>query len=94
MKPKVLNRRTHRWPDHCNCEKHDVYVGRPSEFGNEFVEGRDGTREECVAKHKVKLLADATRLVRVKAALKGKNLVCWCTPKPCHAETLLEIANG
>lgn len=27
--------------------------------------------------------------------LKGKNLACWCPLKqPCHADILLEIANG
>lgn len=27
--------------------------------------------------------------------LKGKDLVCWCPPdRPCHADVLLEIANG
>lgn len=26
-------------------------------------------------------------------ALRGKKLVCWCSPKHCHAEVLAEIAN-
>ena len=27
--------------------------------------------------------------------LRGKNLACWCPPGcPCHADVLLEIANG
>lgn len=30
----------------------------------------------------------------VRAALRGKNLACWCKPgTPCHADVLLEIAN-
>ena len=38
--------------------------------------------------------------VRIKAALAtgelaGKNLACWCPlDQPCHADVLLEIANG
>jgi len=28
-------------------------------------------------------------------ALRGKNLACWCKPgDPCHADALLELANG
>lgn len=28
------------------------------------------------------------------AALRGKNLACWCPPgAPCHADVLLELAN-
>lgn len=31
----------------------------------------------------------------IKAALRGKNLACWCPlDQPCHADVLLEIANG
>lgn len=29
------------------------------------------------------------------APLRGKNLACWCPlDRPCHADVLLEIANG
>lgn len=32
---------------------------------------------------------------RIKAELRGRNLACWCPPgQPCHADVLLEIANG
>jgi hypothetical protein len=31
----------------------------------------------------------------IRAALAGKDLVCWCAlDQPCHADVLLEIANG
>jgi hypothetical protein len=27
--------------------------------------------------------------------LRGKSLCCWCkTSQPCHADALLEVANG
>jgi hypothetical protein len=27
--------------------------------------------------------------------LRGKNLACWCKPgTPCHADVLIELANG
>jgi hypothetical protein len=32
---------------------------------------------------------------RAKRELRGKNLACWCAlDEPCHADVLLEIANG
>lgn len=35
------------------------------------------------------LLADA------RSELRGKGLACWCSlDQPCHADVLLEIANG
>lgn len=31
----------------------------------------------------------------LRAGLHGKNLACWCPlDQPCHADVLLEIANG
>jgi hypothetical protein len=30
----------------------------------------------------------------IRRELKGKNLACWCPAGPCHADVLLEIANG
>lgn len=32
---------------------------------------------------------------RIRNELAGKNLACWCAEdQPCHADVLLEIANG
>ena len=32
---------------------------------------------------------------RLRAALRGKNLACWCPlDGPCHADALLRIANA
>jgi hypothetical protein len=31
---------------------------------------------------------------RARAALRGKNLACWCGEGPCHADVLLELANS
>lgn len=31
----------------------------------------------------------------LRADLRGKNLACWCPlDQPCHADVLLELANG
>lgn len=31
----------------------------------------------------------------IRAALAGRDLACWCPPdQPCHADVLLELANG
>lgn len=73
-----------------------VYVGRPSKFGNPFVIDTDGTRAEVIEAFRDWLeTTDAGRLVAEAARreLPGRDLVCYCAPEPCHAETLLEIAN-
>ena len=79
--PKVLNKRTDKIPDDA------VYVGRPSRWGNPYKVGRDGTREEVIEKFTHFIVAFNL------SELKGKDLVCWCAPLPCHADILLELAN-
>lgn len=70
-----------------------VYIGRPSKWGNPFVIGKDGTREEVIAKYRVWLLAQPAKVEAVKHELSGKDLVCFCAPKGCHGDVLLEVAN-
>lgn len=39
--------------------------------------------------------AARTQILLNVADLRGKNLACWCKPDaPCHADVLLELANG
>ena len=68
------------------------YVGRPTIWGNPFVIGRDGSREEVIAKYEEYLLNEP-KLLRRLHELRGKHLVCWCAPKACHADVLIKHAN-
>ena len=69
-----------------------VYIGRPSRWGNPFVIGRDGTRDEVIAKYRAWVLAKPDRIAAL-GERRAKNLVCWCAPERCHADVLLELAN-
>lgn len=77
---------------HCRREPYDVYVGRPSRFGNPFVVGRDGTRKEVIAKYESWLRSNPGLLAEVRL-LRGKTLGCWCHPLPCHGGVLARIAD-
>lgn len=85
--PKVLNKYT----DDC---RNAVYIGRGSKYGNPYVIDRDGTREEVVEKYRKYIEGYPELIALVKRNLRGKNLVCYCAPKSCHGDILLEIANG
>jgi hypothetical protein len=69
-----------------------VYIGRPSKWGNPFVLGRDGSREQVVAKYRAHLLRSPALLASLPE-LRDKDLVCWCAPCACHGDVLLELAN-
>lgn len=70
----------------------DVYVGRPSAWGNPFIIGRDGTREEVIAKYERYLLNSRVLMAEIHT-LKNKRLACWCAPLACHADVLHKHAN-
>ena len=84
-----------RWPG-------AVYVGRAmrragyalpeSKWANPFKIGRAGTRAEVIARYRA-WIAQQPALRAALPELRGKDLVCWCAPEPCHAEVLLDLAN-
>jgi len=78
---------------HCKKENYDVYIGRPSKWGNPFSIGKHGTREEVIELYRRYVLAKREMLLAIRAELKGKILGCWCAPLACHGDVLLWIAN-
>ena len=67
-----------------------VYIGRGSKWGNPYLIGKDGTRDEVIIKYeqyirgKPELLADLPKLV-------GETLGCYCHPKKCHGDILVKL---
>lgn len=90
--PRVLSRRR----GNENPPKGSVYVGRPTRWGNPFVVGANYTQEEAVEAYRAWLMAPERAWLRaeMRESLRGKNLVCWCHPKVCHADVILEVANA
>lgn len=78
---------------HCKKEKFDVYIGRPSKWGNPFEIGKDGTREEVIEKYEAWLLNQPSLLSSLQE-IKGKTLGCWCSPKACHGDVLERLSNN
>jgi hypothetical protein len=85
---------------HCKRESFDVYIGRPSVWGNPFAEKpTPGTtlvasRDEAIARYRAHLAEHPELVERARRELRGKVLGCWCAPKACHGDVLLEIANA
>lgn len=82
MKTKVVNINT--------GEHHNVYIGRPSRWGNPFRIGEHGTRMEVIRKYKEWLLNNK-ELMNEIMDLDGKILGCHCKPKKCHGDVIVEI---
>lgn len=74
-------------------ETYDVRIDRKTKWGNPFIIGKDGTREEVIRKYADWLL-DQPHLMSSLHELKGKRLGCWCHPSPCHGDILAKLANA
>ena len=84
---------------HCKKSPYDIYIGRPSEWGNPFSHKEVSKalfkvkdREEAIQKFEEWILLQHD-LMRKIHELKGKVLGCWCFPERCHGEVLLKLAN-
>lgn len=86
---------------HCKKENYDIYIGRPSKFGNPFTHLQHlggnliivDTREEAVARYEEWIRTQPELIAVIKKELKGKILGCWCSPLACHGDVLIKIAN-
>ena len=84
---------------HCKKEPYDVYIGRPSKWGNPFTHLKDRntraefvveTREEAIAAYE-KWIMTQPQLLKDLRELEGKALGCWCKPQSCHGDVLVEL---
>ena len=89
MMGKVVNSRV---------ERYDVYIGRPSKWGNPFKlinADDDQERAEVLDEYRVWLWNEIRRgrwTVRELSELADRRLGCFCAPKPCHGDALLRAA--
>ncbi len=78
---------------HCKRERHHLYIGRPSKWGNPFAVGKHGARGECIALYEA-WLRENTVLIAALDELRGLVLGCWCAPRACHGDLLVRLANA
>lgn len=75
--------------------EHVVVVSRPTRWGNPHPLSLG--RPEAVRRYRDDLLAgrlDVT-VEDVRRELRGLDLACYCPlDEPCHADVLIEVANG
>lgn len=79
---------------HCKAGlPYDIYIGRPSAWGNPYIIGVDGTREEVIDKFEKYYLQNVWMQDHI-SELKGKVLGCWCFPLACHGDVLFKYAEA
>jgi hypothetical protein len=84
MLTRVVNR---------HFDKYDVYIGRGSKWGNPFIIGIDGDREEVIELYRQYILG-SPKLLASLPELQGRRLGCSCKPAFCHGDILAALADG
>jgi len=77
-------------------DKYDVYIGRPSIFGNPFSVKEYG-REGCIARYKeyfYKRIKEDVKFKEEVLKLKDKVLGCFCKPLACHGDVIKEYLDN
>lgn len=76
------------------CDDYDIYVGRPSKFGNPYshldisiAQFKVKNIDEALYKYEEYLLSNS-ELYNSLYELKYKKIACWCKTKKCHAYIL------
>ena len=70
-----------------------INIMRGSIFGNPFVIGEHGTREEVIEKYRQWLwgeMKESQEFCEQIKKLTGKDLCCCCAPKACHGDVLIK----
>lgn len=78
-------------------EKYDIFIGRPSKWGNPYshlddtrAEFKVANRDEAINKYREWILKQP-ELMDALHELEGKVLGCYCRPKRCHGDILVEL---
>jgi hypothetical protein len=75
-------------------EEYEVFIGRPSKWGNPYRIGRDGTRAEVIEKFRAYAKRKPELMAEARKELKGKILGCFCPHWDCHGHVWVEICDG
>jgi len=85
----VINLRT--------CQDADVVrIDRRTAFGNPFKMQTEADRGLVIARYRVWFYDRVGRdpeFRRAVLSLRGKKLGCWCAPKACHGDVIVEWLN-
>jgi len=68
---------------------YDIYIGRPSKWGNPFIIGVHGDRATVISFYRQWLVQQPELIAALKnGELEGKTLGCFCKPSACHGDVL------
>ena len=71
----------------------DVYIGRPSKWGNPFLINAVRDRDAAVEQYAEWIKTQPGLLASIPE-LKDRRLGCYCAPLRCHGDVLAALADS
>ncbi len=79
-------------------DSYDIYIGRGTLWGNPYQMGKEGTRDEVIAKFAYdferRFLKLPEKFDENIEKLRGKTLGCHCKPAACHGDVIANYLNS
>lgn len=79
-------------------DSYDIYIGRGTLWGNPYQMGKEGTRDEVIAKFAYdferRFLKLPDQFDENIEKLRGKTLGCHCKPAACHGDVIANYLNS
>jgi len=95
---RIINLRITKVSNKDAGDSYDVYIGRGTLWGNPYQMGKEGTRDEVIAKFAYDF---ERRFVKMPEKfdeniekLRGKTLGCHCKPAACHGDVIANYLNS
>jgi len=97
MSVNVINLHDKRWK---NPGGITVRIDRKTIFGNPFVIGQDGTRDDVVRKYRQHMYDEYAEnpeyqrkmnSLAVLVKCRTVHLACWCVPEACHGDEIVKF---
>ena len=78
-----------------HTDEYDQRIDRTTKFGNPFpIDSYDENgREQCIRDYRLWFadkIGNDDEFRKAVESLEGKTLACWCKPKACHGDVIVE----
>ena len=95
---RIINLKITKVSNKDNGDSYDVYIGRGTIWGNPYQMGKEGTRDEVIAKFaydfEKRFLKLPEKFDENIEKLRGKTLGCHCKPAACHGDVIANYLNS
>ncbi|WP_207816532.1 DUF4326 domain-containing protein [Pseudomonas sp. 50_B] len=95
---RIINLKITKVSNKDNGDSYDVYIGRGTLWGNPYQMGKEGTRDEVIAKFaydfEKRFLKLPEKFDENIEKLRGKTLGCHCKPAACHGDVIANYLNS